>query len=506
MRTKLQFTTGLAALIVGGMLLILPACALAKSPRMQMTTDVPDSITTPDEINTRLGTLRFVDGFPTDETAEKIYEQLYFQRAIEAMVQTTQAASLSAFREAIRLWGPDNKTMMYWDGRMDSKVLLLTPNTTVAYAFMWIDLKAGPLVMETPPKVLGLIDSFWFQYVTDFGNAGADRGKGGKYLLLPPDYEGDVPEGYHVRRSSTYGNWVIMRGFMKDFDATPVIANMKNYFRLYPLGEQPSEVDWVDVKGKPLNTIHASDATFYEEVNKVVQEEQSAAANPELLGLLASIGIEKGKPFNPTGRQLRTLNEAAAVGTAALRSIVYQNRQSDYAAFPGSKSWETGFPGGSHEFLRSGVRALDQRVRFFYYATGVTPAMVKPPVGKGGQYCMGLRDSDGHPLDGSRIYKLHVPPDVPAVNFWDITIYDVQTRSLLQTDYPYPSVTSVDESIVRNADGSYDIIFGPEQPAGKVNWIQTIPGKGWHALWRIYGPTQAWYDKTWSVGDFELVE
>jgi hypothetical protein len=470
------------------------------------TTDIPVSVTTPDEIETRLGTLRFVDGFPTAETADKVYEQLYFQRAVEAMVATTQAASLSAFRNSIRQWGPDNETMIFWNGRMDSKVLLLTPNTTVVYGFMWIDLKDGPMVMETPPNVLGIIDDFWFEYVTDFGNAGEDRGKGGKYLLLPPDYEGEVPTGYFVRRSKCYGHWLAIRGFMKKFNHAPVVKNMQDHFRLYPLGEAPREVNWVDVTGKAFNTLHASDATYFHELNEVVQEEPNSAVSPELLGMLAGIGIEKGKPFNPDGRQVGILHEAAAVGTAALRCIVYRNNQPGYAAFPGSKSWETGFPGGSHEFLRNGVRMFDQRVRFHYYATGITPAMVKPPLGKGSQYCLGLRDSEGRPLDGARTYKLRVPPDVPAADFWDLTVYDVQTRSLLQTDDPYPGVTSIDPGLVTNPDGSCDIWLGPEKPKGKVNWIQTIPGKGWHALWRIYGPTQAWYDKTWGVGDFELVE
>ena len=193
--------------------------ALAGAPKMKMTTDIPTNVITPDQTETRLGTLEFVDGVPTEATSQKVWDHLDFSRAVEAMIMTTPAASLVGFRKGIRQWGPDNETMIYWHGRMDSKVLILTPNTTVVYTFMWIDLKDGPMVMETPPNVLGIIDGFWFHYVTDFGNAGPDKGKGGKYLLVPPGYEGDIPDGYIVKKSETYGHWLAMRGFMKDFEA-----------------------------------------------------------------------------------------------------------------------------------------------------------------------------------------------------------------------------------------------------------------------------------------------
>lgn len=484
-----------------------PTQTAMQPPAMKMTTEIPASVVTPAEVETRLGTLRFEDGFPTEETAEMVWDQLDFQRAVEVMIMTTPAASLSGFRRGIREFGPDNETMIIWEGRMDSKVLILTPNTTVVYAFMWIDLKDGPMVMETPPNVLGIIDDAWFHYVTDFGNAGPDEGKGGKYLLLPPDYEGKVPRGYIVKRSKTYGHWLAMRGFMNNFEADPVVENMKDHFRFYPLGSAPKEVTWVNVAGKSFNTLHAQDGTFFAEVNEIVQEEHNSAQDPEMLGLLASIGIEKGKPFAPDERMQRILSEAAAVGTAAQRSILFRNRSENVVIWPGSKSWEVGFAGGSYAFLNDDVSLINERTRFHFYATGITPAMVKPPVGAGSQYVIGLRDAKGLPLDGSKTYKLHIPPSVPAQRFWDVTVYDNQTRSLLQTDQPFPGVTSIDAGTVQNADGSCDIYIGPEPPeGGKANWIQTIPGKGWNMLWRIYGPLEAWYDRSWRPGEIELVE
>ena len=507
---------GLAVVLVGGAL----ACSQGPAetsapaattdrvapPTMKMTTDIPASIPIADEVETRLGTLRFTDGYPDEATAQLVYDQMDFQRAVESMMMTMPGASLHGFRKGLREWGPDNVTACIWEKRMDSKVILLTPNTTVVYVFMWLDTKDGPLVLETPANVLGIIDDHWFRYVADFGNAGPDRGKGGKYILLPPGYDGVVPKGHFALNSSTYGNWLIARAMLVDGDPAPGAKNIKENLKVYPLAQSanPPALNFVDVSGKAFNTVHAMDYTYFEEINELIQEEPNEAYVPEVLGLLQQIGIEKGKPFAPDARMKKILTEAAAVGHAYSRSILYRNRH-NYAAYPNS-GWETGFPGGSHEFLLDGVRMLDQRIRFHFFATGITAAMVNKMVGKGSQYMMGLRDSQGRALDGGKNYKLHIPPDVPMKDFWDVTIYDVQTRSLLQTDHQFPGVTSADTDVVINADGSADIYFGPVKPEGKVNWLQTVPGKGWHSLFRLYGPLEPWFDKTWRPGEVELVE
>ncbi|PVB59849.1 DUF1254 domain-containing protein [Labrenzia sp. 011] len=500
MVTKSLLVLSLAALALA----IAPA--RAESPAYKMTTDVPANTITPDKAETRLGTLEYFDGIPTDETAQKVWDHLDFSRAVEAMITHVPTASLVGFRKGLREFGPDNETMIIFEGRLDPRALLLTGNTTVVYSFMWIDLKDGPMVMETPPNVLGIVDDAWFRYLTDFGNAGDDKGEGGKYLLVGPDYEGDIPDGYIVKKSKTYGHWLAMRGFMKNFDADPVVTNMKEHFKLYPLGSEPKDVNWVNVSGKAFNTLHAQDETFFEEVNEIVQEEPYFSYDNESIGMLAAIGIEKGKPFAPDARMQKILKEAAAVGTAAMRSIVFNNRDETVRPYPNSKTWEVGFAGGSHEFLRNDASLSDYRARFHFYATGITPAMVNPGVGRGSQYMIGAHDSEGSPFDGAQTYTMHVPPDVPAANFWDVTLYDNQTRSLMQTDQNYPGVSSIDEAIVKNADGSYDITFSPEKPEGDVNWLQTIPGKGWNILWRIYSPTQPWFDKAWQPGEVVQVE
>lgn len=479
------------------------------APKMRMTTDIPSQITTPDSVETRLGTLRFFDGFPDDATVEKVYDNLDFQRGVQAFLTALPGASVYALREGLRSQGADNQTVLVMETLMDSKSLFLTPNSESVYNLMWLDLKGGPLVIETPPNILGIIDDHWFNYVGDVGNAGPDRGKGGKFLLLPPGYEGEVPPGYFVFRSATFGNLFFWRGFLVNGDPGPAVEATKQFTRVYPLAQaaNPPAMTFVNVSGVAFNTIHANDFSFFEEIDHLVQEEPTAALNPEALGLLAAIGIEKGKPFAPDARMKRILTEAAAVANATARAIVFRSRIKEAYFFPNS-TWCTPFVGGSHEFLsQPGVRNLDARSFFFYYATGVTPAMAMKMVGVGSQYAVAFVDSEGQPFDGSRTYKVHLPPGIPAKDFWSFVIYDNQTRSMLQTDARFPSLGSQAKGLVVNADTSVDVWFGPTAPAGhESNWIQTVPGKGWNVILRLYGPLQSWFDRTWKPGDIVKVQ
>ena len=478
------------------------------APKLKMTTDIPAQITTPDSVETRLGTLRFFDGFPDDATVEAIYDNLDFQRGVQAFLTAMPGASVYALREGFRSQGADNQTVLVMETLMDSKSLFLTPNSESVYNLMWLDLKGGPLVLETPPNVLGIIDDHWFNYVGDVGNAGPDRGKGGKFLLLPPGYEGEVPPGYFVFRSATFGNLFFWRGFLVNGDPRPAVENTKKFTKVYPLAQaaNPPAMKFVNVSGVPFNTIHANDFSFFEEIDHLVQEEPAAALNPETLGLLAAIGIEKGKPFAPDARMKRILTEAAAVGNATARALVFRSRLKEAYFYPNS-AWCTPFVGGSHEFLaQPGVRNLDARTFFFYYATGITPAMAMKMVGVGAQYAVAFVDSEGRPFDGSRTYKVHLPPGIPAKDFWSFVLYDNQTRSMLQTDARFPSLGSQAKGLVANADTSVDVWFGPAAPAGhESNWIQTVPGKGWSAILRLYGPLQPWFDKSWKPGEIERV-
>ncbi|HTC29889.1 MAG TPA: DUF1254 domain-containing protein [Candidatus Acidoferrum sp.] len=474
---------------------------------MKMTTKIPPAITTPDVVETRLGTLRFFDGFPDEATVETVMGNLDFSRAVQAFLNGMPGTSLVGMRTGYRKLGVSNGTILLFESLLDSKSLFLTGNTDSVYFSTWLDLTSGPLVLEAPPKVLAMVDDFWFQYVTDIGNAGPDRGQGGKYLIVPPGYNGEVPDGYFVARSRTYNLWLMGRGFKVDGDLRPGVESIKNNLRIYPLAQakNPPQTTFINGSGMELNTIHANDFSYFEELNEIVQEEPSDALDPERLGLFASIGIEKGKPFAPDARMKAILTEAAAVGNATVRALLFRNRTKDAYFFPNS-AWMTTFIGGSYEFLsQPGVRNLDARSLFHYYATGITPAMAMKMVGLGSQYAAAFVDSQGKPLDGSKTYKIHLPPNIPAKDFWSFVVYDNQTRSMLQTDARFPSVGSASEGIVVNPDTSVDVWFGPSAPKGhETNWVQTVPGKGWNVLFRLYGPLQSWFDKTWKPGEFEF--
>jgi len=481
--------------------------------KMKMTTELPAKLLTPDKVETRIGTLEFVDGFPTKKTVELVYDNLDFIRGVEAFLSGCPGASLVAMRQGSRDIGVTrNGVVLLTEDLMNSKSLYLTPNTESIYCGTWLDLKDGPMVVESPPKTLGMLNDFFFRYVADMGMAGPDKGKGGNYLFLPPDFEGDVPEGYFVYKSPTYGNFLFWRGFLVNGDPKPGVELLKKTIRIYPLS-QPSDGDKTIFKnssGLELNTIHSNDFHFYEEMNTLIQEEPSEAFNPEIVGLLSAIGIEKGKPFQPDARMKKILIDAVAVGNATARGITFHQQGNEIVSegfLYEDTAWFTPFIGGSHEFIRNGARLLDARTMFHYPATAITPAMAIKMVGVGSQYGIACMDADKKYLDGSKTYKLTLPKDIPAKDFWSLVVYDPQTRSLLQTDYQFPSLNSERNDVVANADGSTDIYFGPKAPQGKENnWIQTVPGKGWFVILRIYGPLESWFDQTWRPGEIELVK
>jgi len=487
-----------------------PESNTQKPPKMKMTTDIPDKILTPDKVETRIGTLEFFDGLPLDETVKKVYDNLDFQRGVQAFMSGIQIASMSAMRKGHLEFGPANSTVLLFENLMDSKSLWLTPNTTSVYMSSWLELKDEPMVIETPPDVLGIIDDYWFKYVADFGRLGPDRSKGGKFLILPPGYEGEIPDGYFVYKTNTFNNWVIWRGFQVNGDPTPAVETTKKIFKMYPLSQKNNllKMNFINVSGKFNSTIHRMDFEIFNEINEVVQVELSEGQNPEILGNFASIGIKKGQPFNPNARMKKILTEAADVGTVTVRTIMSQPRDEGFYLFPGkSSTWTNPFVGGSHEFLNEGAFLLDARAGFHFYATGITPAMAKKIIGKRSKYAVAYNDADGNPFDGSKTYKVNIPPNVPAKDFWSFTLYDNQTRSMLQTDQQFPGVDNNKPGIIQNEDESYDVYFGPEAPIGKENnWVQTVPGKGWNMLFRLYGPLEPWFDKTWQPGEIELVE
>jgi hypothetical protein len=482
-------------------------------PTPKYNTKIPAKIMTPDTVETRIGTLEFFDGIPTKETAALVYDNLDFLRGVETFLNGIPAASVEALRLGqAELGATECHQVVLFDNLMDSNPLWLTGNTDTVYCSVFLDLKKdGPTVVEVPAGAgPGTVDDAYFRFVIDMGAPGPDRGKGGKYLLLPPDYEGEAPEGYFVAKSPSWVNWVILRGFLVDGKPDAASKMWREQLKVYPLSQaaNPPAMEFFNASESVTNTIHANNFEFYEELHAVIDREPLELLDPELRGLFASIGIQKGKPFAPDARMKKILTDAVAVGNATARALFWYERDQSEFLYEGSY-WKRGFVGGNYQFLKDegmGGRHLDARTHTFYMATVNTPAMAMKIIGAGSQYAWGYLDSNGNALDGSKNYKLNLPKNIPALKFMSVVVYDPQTRSELQTGQPYPSKNNVRDELVENADGSIDLYFGPAAPSGKeANWIQTVPGKGWFSLLRLYSPTEAWFDQTWRPGEIELI-
>ena len=474
-------------------------------------TPIPSSITTPDVVETRLGRLEFDDGVPSPATAGLLWDHLDFMRGVEVFLNCIPAASLEAMNVGMQSLGLDAcHKFGIMDGLLDSNGLFLTGNTDTVYVSAMIDLERdSATVVEIPPGCgPGTVNDAWFRFVVDTGAPGPDRGAGGRYLIVHDDDESEIPDGLHVARTPSFINWLILRGFLVDGRPDAATAMFKEGLRAYPLsmiGDPPGP-EFISVTGRVFNTIQANDVTFYDEIDAVIQREPIGIIDPETRGLIASIGIEKGKPFAPDDRMRQILIDAAAVGNATGRAINFRNRDAEVLVFD-DRRWTTGFLGGDYRWLRgngNGGRHLDARTLFFYLATVNTPAMALKMVGVGSQYAVATVDGSGNALQGANRYRLQLPPDVPAKDSWSIVAYDPQTRSELQTGQRFPSRNNERDDLRYNDDGSVDIYFGPEPPSGyENNWIETVPGKGWFVILRLYGPLDSWFDQTWRPGDIE---
>jgi hypothetical protein len=522
----------------------LPAAATA-----QTAPAVPAFLVTPDKVETRIGTLEYKDGAPSVATADKVRDTLDFTRALNAYNNSFRGASAYAIRKGFHSIGAADNSIVIFSELMDANSLFLTANADTVYYLGVLDLSKGPMVLEQPPQGLGTINDMWFSWIIDVGFPGPDRGEGGKYLLVPPGYDGPLPEGgFYVARSRTNHVLYAARAFLVDNDPKPTVENIKKHLKVYPytpggfgtsiatalegkvrLAKDPPvpPTKFIEASGKAFNTVPPGDYGFFEMINENVQLEPATSYDVELAGQLAAIGIVKGKPFRPDARMKKILGDAAAVGNAAGRVLNWRYAviHPDWAYYPGSKwgsmLWEGGafFETPPPEFTREGMfkplpptgaRTLDSRTAFYYGYTLDSPGMIMRSPGVGSQYLMGFLDADGNPFDGGKTYKVTLPKGIPARAFWSFTLYDNQTRSMLQTPQRFPRAGSQSypsPAAEAGADGSTTVFFGPKQPAGvkRGNWIQTMPGKGWFTILRLYSPLEPFFDKSWRPSEVEPV-
>ena len=497
---------------------LLLACTIAfvtphaqTAPQTGIPPEVLKSISTPDKLDTPIGKLTFSDGVPTGDTVKTLYDNLDRSRGVTVYLDNLGAVAIRAFLAGLAAQGADapNKVAIFAQ-LMDSQAVVLTANTSTLYAFSRTDLaKDGPTVIEVPPGMLGFLDDDWERFVGDIGVTGPDRGKGGKYLVLPAGYDGAVPDGYFLLKPRTNKNFLFLRGSI-DKGLEAGAANMTSGIKIYPLKDaaQPAPTTFTNLSGKSFNTLFANTLEYYEHLNQIIQDEPLDAIDPVQRGTIATIGIVKGKPFAPDDRMKKLLTEAATLGSATARAITFDPRIDGVYLYPGTDSvWSAFFANRNATFELDGTMQLDAAILYYFNAGGVTPSMAKTAVGVGSDYAGAYFDSKKQPFDGSKTYKLHLPPDVPVRNFWAVTIYDTQTRSMLQTGQRFPTVGSQTKGIEKNADGSYDIYFAPKAPAGKENnWLQTIPGKSWFVILRMYGPLEPWLNKTWRPSEIELAK
>jgi len=388
----------------------------------------------------------------------------------------------------------------------NDKLGLLTANATTPYSMAFPNLtKTGPLVFEFPEgKIAGGIMDFWQRPITDTGALGPDKQKGGKYLILGPSDPDMKPEGYFVFRSPTNNVWSGQRGLSANLDeAQATIRKM----RIYPYSQRPELVvsQHIRPEGRKWSGEQPRGLGYWTLLSRLINEEPVIERDRIIMAMLVPLGIEKGKPFNPDDRQKKLLQEASNVGELMARANGYAKRFPGATVWPGKK-WEISLFLAETNQEKPNYTQLDERASWFYEAVGVTIGMMGRTVGAGQLYLESSKDSAGNWLDGAKQYTLHVPTNVPVEQFWSFTVYDNESRCLIDTG-TYPDRSSRDD-IVKNPDGSVDLYFGPTPPKGKPekNWIKTLPGKGWFTYFRLYGPKQAYFDKKWVLPDIALVK
>ena len=441
-------------------------------------------------------------------SADDLTRRMVERRAVEAVIWGVPAVNYDLmYQQMLGLGGKPNQ-IVYWSGLLDWRNQTLTPNPDVIYLMAFFDTKDGPMVIEIPPAGDGVINGSimdpWQAALEDVGPAGADKGAGGKYLILPPGYQGAVPDGYIALPSANHQGYALLRSLLKSGSAADVQAAVAygRRIKLYPLSQaaHPPETVFLDAKDAVYDATIPYDLRFFQSLDRFVQSEAWLTRDKAMIDPLQSIGIAKGKPFAPDAKTHAVLNDAAREAHAWLVARYEASLSSPYYdgghwARPGSREL---FEGQATFFAKPDVYPVDVRGVTFSYAY-FTPKHV----GAGSSYLLTIADKDGRLLDGGSTYRLTVPASAPVRQYWSATVYDRATHAPIR-NARWPSRSSQTPGLEKNADGSVDIYFGPRAPAGKEsNWVPTNADGGFEVLFRFYGPEKPLFDKTWRLPDIE---
>lgn len=474
-----------------------------------------------------LASLPFDGGYPSSGAAEALAAELFFQRAVQTYLWALPAVNLFAMRESsAKAFGEGYNVMAVYEQRLKPNTVITTPNSDVIYGLCFVDLaETGPLVIEAPAMVQGLVDDAWHRplvgpvvgdttYLADIGIPGPDQGKGGKYLIIR---EGDDPgedvSDYYVYTSPTNGIYMLLRGFFRSVDdLAPGIASIEG-ISLRPLHGEAKPMVYAHASDVPADALFAHDFTYWEMLDRVIQSERDDAVDPYMHGVLASLGIRRGAEFSPTERERELLDLAAKTAWRMAKAISADfDTQEDGIWWP-NRRWIAHARTKTDDFSRTlideffcnrltGHTDVDAKAHMFVNHFSISTGMMSVTPGRGAKYCNAYKDAAGDYLQGEHTYRIDLPADAPAALLWSLTVYDAETASGVDAEgQTYPSLNSFDP-IAANDDGTFTIFVGPERPEGADNWLKTVPGRGWFGLLRWYGPKQEFFDRTYIPGDF----
>jgi hypothetical protein len=472
----------------------------------------------------------FVENYPTDAAAAALLEELVYQRAVQTYLWALPAMNVVAMKEGTEaVFGGGYNVMPVWRRRLDANTMVTTLNSDVVYAMAFLDLaKDGPMVIEVAAGLQGILDDFWQRPLTgpvtdnplgvpaadgrrwfgDVGLVGPDEGGGGTYIVLPPDYEDEDPDGGYVFRSRTYGVLIFWRAFFQDPSDLSAPVSVMEQTRIYPLSrrDEAKPMEFPEGSGTPANLLFPRDAGYFHMLARFIDHEYVDPADLDMRGMLATLGIVKGQSFEPDAEMTALLDRAADTAFKMSKAMVsHGTRQMPGGVLWPDRQYINAFMGGDPFFLADSYLNLDNRICYFTDAYSLSPAMAMDIVGMGAKYPVTVRDGDGDVLSGGRSYRLDLPPEVPAKLFWSVTVYDAEHASGLDNGQPLPSLNSMDRPATLE-DGSTEIFFGPERPYGAENWLRTVTGRGFFVIIRLYGPDQPYFDETWKPGDLEKVD